>query len=167
MHGLSDRCGIALSLRHPLICPLLTGDYQTGKKRLAMTFDDDHPIWDNFSGGDGHRGHADWSATDGPRAAAFYEAMDDRARSFLDLLIDRPGELLDAGWIADEMFGSDPAADKTGRRRRVARSIRGMSAAHTTSGLRYPFKWFKGRNGAATQYGMRPHVAALFRAARR
>ena len=131
-----------------------------------MTFNDDHPIWDSFSGGDGHRAHTDWSAAEGSRAAAFYAAMDNRSRSYLDLLIDRPGELPGADWIADEMFGSDPAVDKTSRRRRVARSIRGMNVAHTASGLRYPFKWFKGRNGAATKYGMRPDVAVLFEAAR-
>jgi Domain of unknown function (DUF3883)/Family of unknown function (DUF6416) len=126
---------------------------------------DTDPLWDTASGGDGHREPA-WTAADGPLAVAFWAATDERARAFLGLLIDRPGQLLDSDWIAGQAPDPDGARDRTGRRRRVSNSIEGMSAAQAASGRQYPFKWFAGRNGSPSQYGMKHYVAALFREAR-
>ena len=63
--------------------------------------------------------------------------------------------------------GSDAARGTTSGRAAVARGIRGMIPAQTASGRVYPFKWFEGRNGSATRYGMKPIVAGLFAEARR
>ena len=121
---------------------------------MTVTLDHDDVFWEQHTGGDGHRDQPEWSQADGARATAFYADTGARARAFLDLLIDRPGQLLDADWIADQILGSDAARDRTSGRRTVARSIRGMRRAQTESGRRYPFKWFEGRNGSPTRYGM-------------
>lgn len=134
---------------------------------MTVTLDDDDVFWDQHTGGDGHRDHAEWSQSDGVLAAAFYTATSGRARAILDLLIDRPGQLLDADWIADRILGSDAARGTTSGRASVARGIRGMIPAQTASRRVYPFKWFEGRNGSPTKYAMKPLVAGLFAEARR
>jgi hypothetical protein len=83
---------------------------------------DTDPFWDTASGGDRHRGPV-WTARDGPLAAEFWAATRARARAFLGLLIDRPGELLDSDWIAAQTPNPDSARDRTGRWRRVSNSI--------------------------------------------
>jgi hypothetical protein len=40
----------------------------------------------------------------------------------MNLLIDRPGKLLDADWIAGQILGTDDARARTCARRTVARS---------------------------------------------
>jgi hypothetical protein len=136
-----------------------------GRAEIAVRLDDDDPLWESFSGGDGHWVHPEWSSSDGSLAAAFYAAANEQARQMLDLLIDRPGELVDADWLADQLLGSEAGPDH--RRQKVSRRIQGMLAAHKASGRRYPFKWREYRNGQPTDYAMKPSVAALFREARR
>lgn len=127
-----------------------------------MTLDDDDTLWDQHDGGSGHRDLPEWSGADGSRAAAFYAATRGRARSVLDLLIDHPGERLDAEWLADQIADGTAAA----RPQLVARAFGGMSRVKAESGRRYPFYWWRGRNGEPTEYAMKPAVAGLFRTAR-
>lgn len=129
-----------------------------------MTLDDHDPLWEQHNGGSGHRDDPEWSAPDLARAGAFYAATGGRARSILDLMIDRPGQLLDANWIADQIAGRSMSG--LARPQVVARGIRDMRTAQTASGRRYPFYWWRGQNGSPTMYAMKPAVAALFRQAR-
>lgn len=129
-----------------------------------MILGDTDPLWDTFSGGDGHRDWPGWTAADDLLAAEFYAAIPDRsARRMLDLLVGRPGELLDADWLDRQVFGPD--RDGAKGRNAVAASIRGMTAAQIQSGRPCPFRWFEGRGGSATRYGMKHYIAALFRQA--
>jgi hypothetical protein len=125
---------------------------------------DDDPLWAQHDGGSGHRDDPDWNETDAPRASAFYATTKGRGKAFLDLMIDRPGELLDADWIASQIAG--PSTDGRADRQIVARALRDLRAAQTASGRRYPFYWWSGRNGSPTQYAMKPTVAGLFRRVR-
>lgn len=77
---------------------------------------DDDPLWEQSSGGDGHRG-IEWGDGDDALAEAFYPALPGSARLILDLLIDRPGERVDAGLdqrpaslgVGGEISGIGPA----------------------------------------------------------
>ena len=51
-------------------------------------------------------------------------------------------------------------------RQSVSGSLSALNRPHADSGRRYPFYWWKGTGGEPTQYAMKPHVAALFHAAR-
>ena len=74
--------------------------------------------------------------------------------------------MLDSDWVADQILKTGAASGRTNHRLAISRAIRDMVPAQAMSGRRYPFKWFRGRNGAPTRYAMKPSVAALFRAAR-
>jgi hypothetical protein len=136
-----------------------------GESEIKVIFGDTDPLWDTFSGREGHRDGPDWTAADGQLAAEFYAACQNSARRLLDLLIDRPGQLLESDWIDGQIFGPN-ARDNTNRRNAVASSVGGLAGAQIQSGRRYPYKWFEGRNGSPSQYGMKHYVAALFREAR-
>jgi hypothetical protein len=136
----------------------------SGKGEVLVTLDDDDPLWEQHDGGSGHRDHPDWSEGDGGRAAAFYSGTSGRARSLLDLLIDHPGEQLDADWLGDQIAGE--SADGLARPQLVARAFGDMRQAQMASGRRYPFYWWRA-NGSSTRYAMRHSVAELFRHARR
>lgn len=56
-----------------------------------MKLDDNDPLWEQHSGGSGHRG-LERGHGDGARAAALYGALAKNAKLIFDLLIDRPGE---------------------------------------------------------------------------
>jgi hypothetical protein len=84
------------------------------------TLEDDDPLWEQHCGGPGHRDHPEWSADDGPLASVFYADTVGRPRAILDLLIYRPGQLVDADRIAEQALSPGRAADRTGRRRAVA-----------------------------------------------
>jgi hypothetical protein len=105
----------------------------------------------------GDSNHPEWSEADAALASAFYAATRGRARSLLDLMIDHPGEQLDADWLGDQIAGE--SADGRARPQLVARAFRDMSRAQTESARRYPFYWWRG-NGSATRCGMRPAVAS-------
>jgi hypothetical protein len=127
--------------------------------------DHDDPFWEEHDGGDGHQGPPEWSQADAERAEALYAAVHDDARMILDLMIDHPGELLDADWIADQIRPTGADADRA-RRRLVAGSLAALSGPREASQRRYPFYWWHGRDGSPTRYAMKPAVAGLFRAAR-
>ena len=130
-----------------------------------MRLGDNDPFWDQHSGGSGHTAYPEWSPADGALAAELYASTHDKTRLFLDLLIDRPGELVESTWIAEQMIGSANGADKRAGPRVVARSIWNMRQAQMASGRRYPFKWWRGQKRMPTRYAMKPTVAALFRQA--
>ena len=81
-----------------------------------VSLDDDDPLWEQHSGGDGHRG-VEWGDGDGAIAEAFYAALPTMTRFVFDLLMDRPGERLTSDWIAAQMssYRAD-AAHMAGRR---------------------------------------------------
>jgi hypothetical protein len=128
-----------------------------------MALEDDDHIWEQHDGGAGHRGYPEWTAADGPRAAEFYSSTRGRARSLLDLLIDNPGEQLDADSLADQIAGEN--ANGLAKPQLVARAFRDMRSAQTASGRRYPFYWWS-ENGSPSRYGMKRAVAKLFRQGR-
>jgi uncharacterized protein DUF6416 len=118
----------------------------------AVTIRDDHPLWEQHSGLQGHRGR-EWDQSDTAEAEAFYLATGGKAKIFLDLLIDHPGELLDVERICalrpDTFSGS----------RSIAGALNGLYRAHQASGRRYPFYWWA---GSPSRYAMKPSVARLF-----
>src|SRR5258708_14191847 len=73
-------------------------------------------------------------------------------------------EQLDAYWLADQIAGE--SGNGRARPQLVARAFGDMHAAHTASGRRYPFYWWRG-NGSPTRYAMKSAVAELLRQARR
>src|SRR6185437_6420746 len=62
----------------------------------------DDLLWEQHSGGDGHRG-PEWGAGDGRLAVVFYRSLGQNARLIFDLLMDRPGEQVDADWLATQI----------------------------------------------------------------
>jgi len=132
---------------------------------MAVMLDDDVPFWEQHSGGKGHRDAPEWSQGDRARAEAFYAALRGDARMILDLMIDHPGQLLDADWIADRIRPSGSDGDSA-RRHMVSGSLGALSGPREESQRRYPFYWWYGRDGSPTRYAMKPTVAGLFRAAR-
>jgi hypothetical protein len=126
---------------------------------------DDDPLWEQHSGGDGHRG-IEWGHDDGTRAEEFYTALPENARFIFDLLMDRPGERLTADWIAAQMSGRRAADTRVVGRRSVASSLSATAAPHEMSGRRLPFYWWR-NSGGASLYAMKPTVARLFHDARR
>lgn len=118
---------------------------------------DDHALWNDHSGGDGHRKAKEWAPGDEERAEVFYAGVSGKAKVLLDLFIDRPGRLLDTDEIrrlAPEVFRSDHS---------IAGSLNGLRKLREASGRRYPFYWWR---GMPTRYAMKPSVAALFGKAR-
>ena len=69
-----------------------------------MILKDDDPVWEQHSGGHGHHGR-EWVPSDGPRAVAFYRSLAGNARMIFDLLMDQPGEQVDADRIAAKISG--------------------------------------------------------------
>ena len=67
-----------------------------------MKLRDDDPLWEQDSGGAGHRG-PEWGPGDGPRAAEFYRSLGDNARLIFDLLMDQPGEQVNSDRIAAQL----------------------------------------------------------------
>jgi hypothetical protein len=126
---------------------------------------DDDPLWEQHSGGDGHRG-VEWGNDDGALAVAFYAALPENARFIFDLLMDHPGERLSADWIAGQMSRGQTAGARTMGRRSVSSSLSATARPHKTSGRRLPFYWWR-KTGEASSYAMKPGVARLFRDARR
>lgn len=152
---------IAQSLRHQLAAGFTeahdsgSGD---GRKdsRTAQMLNDDHPYWERHTGLEGHRGQ-EWQPADSTQAEAFYASIGGKARVFIDLLIDHPGQLL----AVDDICGLRP--DDFSGSRSIAGALNGLRTAHLASGRRYPFYWWA---GSPTRYGMKPLVAALFGQAR-
>lgn len=147
--------GLAQQLRDAGLWP---ADEAAGPNPGREVFPDDHPIWRRHSGGSGHSAQPEWHADDLDAAEAFYAAVHGKARTFLDLLIERQGQRLstdDIRRLAPDVFDNDHA---------IAGSVKGLSKPTQASGRRYPFYWWQER---PTRYGMKPGVAALFEAARR
>jgi hypothetical protein len=122
----------------------------------SLVIGDDHPLWEQHSGQEGHRGR-EWESSDLAEAETFYLATGGKAKVFLNLLIDTPGQLLDVDRICalrpDTFSGS----------RSIAGALNGLYRAHQASGRRYPFYWWA---GSPARYAMKPSVARLFRRAR-
>ncbi|WP_433870480.1 DUF6416 domain-containing protein [Saccharopolyspora sp. CA-218241] len=118
---------------------------------------DDHPLWEQHSGLDGHRDHPEWDAgADLAVAEAFYGQVGGKAKVFLDLLIDHPGQQL----TVDDLCGLAKGEVFSGKHS-VAGAINGLNHPRQASGRRYPFYWWTG-----SRYAMKPSVAGLFRQAR-
>lgn len=122
-----------------------------------LTLHDEHPLWEQHSGLDGHNG-PEWNAHgDLQEAEAFYSYVTSKAKVFLDLLIEHPGEQLDVEEICRLSNGVFTGS------RSIAGAINGLLKPHRASGRRYPFYWWGGK---PTRYSMKPSVAELFRRAR-
>lgn len=122
-----------------------------------LTLHDAHPLWEQHTGLEGHTG-PEWDPqADLERAEAFYRYVANKAKVFLDLLIDSPGAMLDVDEICRRSNGVFTSS------RSIAGSITGLVKPHGESGRRYPFYWWAGN---PTRYGMKPSVAALFHQAR-
>ncbi|MFZ4433311.1 MAG: DUF6416 domain-containing protein [Microthrixaceae bacterium] len=122
----------------------------------AFVLTEDDPRWSNHSGGAAHEVQ-DWSDGDLDAAVAFYRALPTKARVFVDLLIDHPGEQLTSKQmcaLSNGVFDND---------HQLAGSIKGLWKPAEAAQRRYPFTWWQDR---PTRYAMRPSVAALFAEAR-
>jgi hypothetical protein len=122
-----------------------------------QVLDNDHPLWERHSGGSGHEG-VEWTLDDLTEAEAFYASVKGKAKDFLDILIDRPGQPLDV----DEIVEIHPKVFKGSRS--IAGALNGLRLAKEASGRRYPFYWWEGN---PSRYAMKPSVAEVFRQARR
>lgn len=119
---------------------------------------DDHPIWEQHSGGDPHSVAPEWSSDDLPLAEAFYAGLKGKALTFFDILIDNPGQTL----TVDDISALAPK-NVLPNKFSIAGSISGLRKAHEQSGRRYPFYWWE---GAPAKYAMKLGVALLFSRAR-
>ena len=126
---------------------------------------DDDLLWEQHSGGDGHRG-PEWGAGDGRLAVVFYRSLGQNARLIFDLLMDRPGEQVDADWLATQIPVPVRGGISEPARQVVSGSLSLTGELAAAAGRRLPFYWWKGRDGSASWYAMKPIVAALFRQAR-
>jgi hypothetical protein len=122
----------------------------------SLLLSDDHPMWDKHSGGG--RDGEEWDLSrDLERAETLYHSARPNVRFFLDLLMDRPGQLLDADVICELSEGRF-----TGRSS-LSGALNGIAKPYRQSQRNYPFYWWK---GDPSQYAMKPMVAELFRRAR-
>jgi hypothetical protein len=140
---------------------------RVGRKegKIAMALKDDDPLWDQHSGGDGHRG-PEWRAGDSRLAVKFYQSLGGNARLIFDLLMDHPGEQVDSNWLAAQVRGLVGGETSEPARQVVSGSLSPTGELSAAAGRRFPFYWWKGRDGAASCYAMKPMVAALFRQVR-
>lgn len=128
------------------------------QRPLRRLLPDDHPRWDQHSGGEGHGDDPEWDRhSDGARAEAFYQLVNGKARVLLDILIDHPGEPLTVEELCALAEGTFSGS------RSIAGTLYGLHRAHRASGRRYPFYWWAGR---PAEYAMKAGVAALFKEAR-
>lgn len=124
----------------------------------AIVLPDDHPLWAQHTGLDGHRDLPEWHAQeDLALAEAFYQPVSGKAKVFLDLLIEHPGRQLSVDEIVSLAGGTFAGS------RSIAGAINGLHRSHQVSGRRYPFYWWEGR---PTKYAMKPGVADLFATAK-
>src|SRR5437868_3732018 len=91
---------VAEALRRQLgagaVKPGATGGRQEpGPTAPAEVLADEHPLWKRHTGLEGHRGEEWRWPEDAARAETFYATIGGKAKVFLDLLIDRPGQLVD------------------------------------------------------------------------
>lgn len=129
-----------------------------------VALDDDDPLWEQHSGGNGHRG-VEWGKEDGALAEAFYAALPTHTRFVFDLLMDHPGEQLTSDWIATQLNARRSDNASLAGRRSVSTSMSPTAQPTARSGKRMPFYWWR-NNGDASSYAMKPEVAKLFRDAR-
>jgi hypothetical protein len=147
--------GLRDQLNHALNEPAAAQDI--GVASASLVLDDEHPLWDQHSGLDGHRVDPEWATGDLKHVQAFYELVGGKAKVFLDLLIDHPGWLLTVDELCELSDGVFSGS------RSVAGAINGLCRAHRSSGRRYPFYWWAGN---PARYAMKPSVALLFHQAR-
>jgi Protein of unknown function DUF262/Family of unknown function (DUF6416)/Protein of unknown function (DUF1524) len=127
------------------------------ERRTNQALDDDHPLWDRHAGGSGHDG-PEWTLADLAKAEAFYASLQGKAKAFMDLVMDRPGQVLDVDEIVEIL------PDVFDGSRSVAGALSGLHLPREASGRRYPFCWWEGN---PSRYAMKPSVAEVFRQARR
>lgn len=120
---------------------------------------DDHPMWESHSGGG--RDIQEWDAgSDLQLAEWYYNAVTPNVRFFLDLLMDHPGQRLDADEIckrSDGRFSGRPS---------LSGSLKGLAKQHEKSNRNYPFYWWEDAPGKPSWYAMKPSVSRLFQEAR-
>jgi hypothetical protein len=131
-----------------------------------MISDDDDPIWKLHTGGSGHEG-PEWKDGDQERARIFYDSVADVTRRVLDLLMDRPGELVDAKEIYQDLRGREWCEGDPNWRKSVAASLNSVRLPSRESGRRLPFYWWEPTGDADTRYAVKTTVAQIFRAATR
>jgi hypothetical protein len=130
----------------------------------VVALEDDDPMWEQHSGGEGHRG-IEWGDGDSALAEAFYAALPPNTKFVFELLMDRPGERLTSDWIAAQLSQRQAGDTRTAGRRSVSASLSPAAGPRARSGRRLPFYWWQD-NGTASWYAMKPAVARLFRDAR-
>jgi hypothetical protein len=153
---------IAASLREQLDAILASRDTTPiasagSEGDASLVLDNDHPLWEQHTGLEGHRGR-EWGTDDSQLAEAFYASVGGKAKIFLDLMISHPGQLLDV----DEICELRP--NNFSSSRSIAGALNGLRIPHLASERRYPFYWWA---GSPTRYGMKPLTASLFLKAKR
>lgn len=128
---------------------------------MADLLGEDDPRWDSHSGRDLHDG-AEWTPGDRALAEAFYARLAPNARLILDLMMRRPGEQLDADFLAGQIRGRRPGETRGSHRRVVSGSLSAIRHPAWEARRSLPFRWWQGQNGAASLFAMRPSVAAVF-----
>ncbi|GAB3546377.1 hypothetical protein J2S53_002873 [Actinopolyspora lacussalsi] len=123
---------------------------------------DDHRLWSYHALREDDRYYPKWDVdADSAVAEAFYQPVSGKAKVFLDLLIDHPGQLLSVDEIC-YLAGEDVFSGS----RSIAGSIKGLNHSCELTGRNYPFYWWGGDKTKYTDYAMKSRVADLFRHAR-
>jgi len=118
--------------------------------------DDDHPLWEEYSGGDRHRG-PQWGPSDLERARRLLRELSPGALRFFEVLLERPGRRIPSTEIAERAgFGSAYA---------VAGALKGFAGPCERAERVFPFFWW-GSSETPTRYAVKPSVAGVFHAAR-
>jgi hypothetical protein len=108
----------------------------------------------------------EWGRNDRERAQEFYASLRGYTKLFFDLLIDHPGERIDADQITAYFARHSPKGNAVPNRLSVAGSLTPVWRKSRASGRPPPHDWWKGAHGAASLYAMKPIVARLFGDAR-
>jgi hypothetical protein len=116
--------------------------------------------------GRGMHQRTEWGPNDRARAEEFYASLRGYTKLFFDLLMDHPGEGIDADQITAYFAQHSPKGNNVPNRLSVAASLTPVSRRCRSSGLPVPYDRWAGANGAASVYAIKPTVARLFRDAR-
>ena len=130
-----------------------------------VALDDDDPLWEQHSGGEGHRG-IEWQMGMVRSRRRSTSRLPDHTRFVFDLLMDHPGERLTSDWIAAQLTAATGRWGSCGRAEvgvNQHEPDRPADAPGRVDGCR-----FTGGGTTATPatYAMKPAVARLFRDAR-
>ncbi len=123
-----------------------------------MTLEENHPMWQHYSGGSRESGMA-WTMSDAIEdAKALRRHLPSMGSTFFEMLLAEPGRL----FTSQEIMDAHPMFDKP---QTISGCLSGFSKPCRESGRPLPFFWWDGKKGTPSRYAVRPSVARVFLAA--